>query len=226
MADGTGAGEEDTDARSSTDGERPATDDRTATANAQSTTATDRTTAASADTRERATVSVGGRSVSLEAWTVATANLALFGLALVVAGHASGVLSDLLGGLGTLPGLAAFAYLWALLVEAIRWALATGGLDSIRDGEFRSLLARGVVAGSGVGVTFLLGVVAVVAAVGFLRSGSANLVAFLFVLAVGAAVAVVVGAVVGLLAALVNVILYRASDLLVAPEDDNGRFSQ
>ncbi|MFB6184348.1 MAG: hypothetical protein ABEI96_07315 [Haloarculaceae archaeon] len=154
---------------------------------------------------------------SLETLAVATCDLALFGLALVLAGHLTGVLADALGGLGTVPGLAAFAYLWALLVLATRWALSAADL---RESGLGTLSLRGTVAGSLVGIVFVLGAVLVGGVAALARGAGPEPLSIALVALIGAAVAAVVGAAVGLIATLVTVGLHRAGDAVAAVDPD------
>jgi hypothetical protein len=152
----------------------------------------------------------------LEVWAVATFNVVGFGLALVLAGHTSGALSDALSGLGTLPGLLVFGYLWALVWYETRWALAEGGLERIREGELRALLSRGALAGGLIGAAFVVGVVVA----GFftaLLGGDFQLVAFLLVGLIGGLVAALVGAVVGVLFVLVDAALFGVASVIAPP---------
>jgi hypothetical protein len=145
----------------------------------------------------------------LETWSVATFNVVVFGLAGVLAGHASGALADALPGLGTLPGLAAFGYLWALVAVATRWALAGGGLARLADGPW-PLLVRGATAGAGAGAAFVGGVALAGGAVS-LATGGVPLGSLALLVVLGVAAGGVVGSVVGVAFVLVDAALYVAS---------------
>lgn len=169
---------------------------------------------AEADERRDETAPGSVPAGSAETWTVATFNVVGFGLALVLAGHASGALSDALPGVGTLPGLVVFAYLWALVVLATRWVFAAGGLRRSREGAFGRLLARGVAGGALVGGAFVAGIALTIAAVNVL-DGMVDVPAFALLFSLGVAFGLVVGGVVGTAFALVDAALYRASALLL-----------
>jgi hypothetical protein len=149
-----------------------------------------------------------------EAWVVATFNLVAFALPLVLLSYASGGLSDVLPGVGTLPGLAGFGYLWLLVWLATRWTFAEGGLARSAAGETGRLLVRGAGGGALVGMGFVAGL-AVVLAVVNLVSGMVDVTAFVLLLLVGAGAGGLVGVVVGLLFGVVDVALYRASGALL-----------
>lgn len=152
--------------------------------------------------------------LTLEAWAVGTFDVVAFGLVLVVAGHATGALADALSGLGTLPGLALFGYLWALAVAATRWALGGNGLAA-RDGGVSSLLQRGAIAGAAVGVGFLLGPV-LVGGAGAVLTGGVSLVTLGIVAGVGSLLAGLVGSVVGVVFVLFDLALVRVSERVVS----------
>ncbi|WP_435182878.1 hypothetical protein [Halobellus sp. EA9] len=153
-----------------------------------------------------------------EAWTVATFDLAALSLVVVLAAHLSGGLTGALAGAGTVPGLAAFGYLWALVVAAVRWVLAERSLRD-RDGSRRALLRRGGIGAAGVGVGLVAGGALVAGAVAALRDPE-FLITVAIVGVVGSVVATVVGAVVGAIAAGCNVAVARASERIVPGPDD------
>ncbi|WP_049985808.1 hypothetical protein [Halobellus rufus] len=151
-----------------------------------------------------------------EAWTVATFDLVGFALLLLLPVHLSGALGDALAGLGTVPGLLLFGYLWVLVAVSVRWVLADGGLVG-RSGP-SSLLARGALGGACVGSGFVAGVVIVGGAV--LAIDDPSIVTSLAVFgSIAVAVAAIVGAVVGALFAVVNVALARVSEWVVPLAD-------
>lgn len=150
----------------------------------------------------------------LEVWSIATFDVVLFGLVGVALGHASGALADVLLGLGTVPGILAFAYLWFLAWIATRWVLADGGLD--RSGEDSSSLAvRGAAGGAGVGAGFVAGIVLATGAVNIASSGG-SIAVLLYLGFLGVLAGAVVGTVVGTAFALVNVGCYRLTDLVLS----------
>jgi len=151
-------------------------------------------------------------TATFEAWTVATFDLVAFALLLLLPAHLSGALGDVLAGLGTVPGLLLFGYLWGLVAVGVRWGLADGGLANRTKGS--SLLARGTLGGACVGSGFVAGVVIVGGAVVAVEEPSIVTSIALFG-SIAAAVAAVVGAVVGALFAVVNVALARVSESIV-----------
>lgn len=153
-----------------------------------------------------------------EVWLVATFNLVAFALPLVLLGHLSGALADALPGLGTVPGLAGFGYLWVLNWLSTRWVFAKGGLGRSETGETGRLILRGTAGGALVGMGFVVGIALAIAAVNVVVHGMVDVTASVFLLAIGAAAGAVVGLVVGLLFGLVDVALYRSSAALVPKE--------
>jgi hypothetical protein len=162
---------------------------------------------------------MGDRASRLEVWTVATFDLAALSVLFLLAGHLSGALSGALAGLGTIPGLLLFGYLWGLVVVAVRWVLADGGL--VRRTEIQSLLIRGGVGGAAVGIGLVAGVVPVAGAIAAIEN-PAFVTSLALVASIGTVVGAVVGAAVGLLFAAVNVLVVRASEWTV-PTTDRGQ---
>ncbi|KAA9399963.1 hypothetical protein Har1130_02465 [Haloarcula sp. CBA1130] len=163
----------------------------------------------------------GTRMPSLTTWTLATFDTALFVLLGVLAAHASGDLADLLAGLNTLVGVAVFCYLWALFVLAVRWVHSR---VSLGDAPPQALALHGIVAGCATGIAFLLGLFAV-ALVPALQRGGIRLQSVLLVLLIGAGVAAVVGGVVGVLASLLDIAVYKLAGYLL-PEAENERVTE
>jgi len=149
----------------------------------------------------------------LETVTVATFDVVAVGLLAVLAGHVGGALGDLLGGVGTVPGLAAFGYLWALTLLAVRWVLAEGGLARDGDRSLGGLLTRGTAGGASVGTAFVAGLGLAVGLVG-LGTG-ADLTSVVLIALFGAVGGALVGAVVGFALGVVDVGLARAADAAV-----------
>ncbi|MFD1597444.1 hypothetical protein [Halobellus rarus] len=148
-----------------------------------------------------------------EVWTVATFDLAAFSLVVLLAGHLSGALAGALTGLGTVPGLAAFGYLWALVIVAVRWVLSGGGIAD-GDRSIGSLLIRGTIGGAGVGVGLVGGGVLVGSAVAVVRAPEL-LTTVAFVAVIGSVIGAVVGAVAGVASAVCSVAVARASERIV-----------
>ncbi|MFC7203638.1 hypothetical protein ACFQJC_08935 [Haloferax namakaokahaiae] len=157
-----------------------------------------------------------------EAWVVSSFNLTLLSLVLLLAGHTAGFLAGSLSGFGTLPGVLAFGYLWLLVFGATRWALQGGGLARIRDGERRSLLLRGIVAGGAIGAVFLLGLLLVILVVNVLEGGVQPLSFALFAL-FGGSIASIVGGLVGGLSVVLDIVLYEAAGRLLGAREEAER---
>ncbi|MBV0903592.1 hypothetical protein [Haloarcula salina] len=163
------------------------------------------------------TAVLGGR-LSLSTWALATFDVGLFVLVAVLAGHASGALSDLLGGLNTLVGAAVFCVVWALFVLAVWWVDSRVELSA----SLWTLALHGFAAGAMAGVAFLLGLVAVLAVPALaegLALGTATLSAVagvaLFLL-VGVAVASLIGGAIGLLVGVLDGLCFRLADRVLA----------
>ncbi|MEF8790567.1 MAG: hypothetical protein V5A61_10620 [Haloarculaceae archaeon] len=147
----------------------------------------------------------------LETVAVATFDVVAFGLLAVLAGHAGGALGDFLQGVGTVPGLAAFGYLWALTLLAVRWVLAEGSLAGDGDRSLGGLLARGTAGGAFVGTAFVVGLAAGLVALGT----GADLTSVVLIALFGAVGGALVGAVVGVALGVVDVGLARGADAVV-----------
>lgn len=151
--------------------------------------------------------------LSLETWTVATFDVVALGLVAVLAGHASGGLGEALSDVGTLPGVLVFGYLWMLVLVAMRWVLADGGLSRENDRSLGALLARGVAGAALVGAAFVGGLGLVGGLFALTSGGSAVTVALLTLFgAVGGAIG---GAILGLAFGLVDVGLARGAEAVV-----------
>lgn len=172
-----------------------------------------------ADPPENRAESEPTSELSLPSWTLATFDVVLFVLLVVLSTHASGALGGLLSGLNTVIGIVVFCYLWVLVVLAVRWVLADAPLDETR---VRTLAVRGMAAGAVVGIVFLLGTF-LVAVVPQLLTNPIEAISLVLIPAIGSIVAAVVGSVVGLVAALVNVAVYRIAASLVPPPRDSER---
>jgi hypothetical protein len=149
---------------------------------------------------------------TLEAFAVATFDLVALSLVVLLLAHASGGLAGSLRGVGTLPGVLVFGYLWATTVLAVGWVLGGAGLARF-DGAFRSLVARSVAGGAVIAVAVVLGLALVAGAAALLGAIDVLLVSAL--LTVGSAVGAVVGSLVGLLFGLLNRLCYRGAGRLV-----------
>lgn len=151
----------------------------------------------------RALAGPDGDPDPLVAFAAGSVHAALVMVALLGLLHGSGNLGDALGGLGTLPGAAAYLALWAVAW----WTTRRGVAAAVeRGGRVRDALVAGLTWGSVAGVTFLLAVAGVAGLVLALTEPADVLSVVLFV-GIGAAIAAVVGSVVGGLLALVDVAL-------------------
>lgn len=147
-------------------------------------------------------------------WTFASFHAAGVTLAVVALGHAGDALSGTLPQFGTLPGFLGYAYLWGLSALATRWVLTADVLEAVLDGPLRTVLLRGTAAGGLVGLAALLGPLALVA-IPDLVAGGGNPTAFALIGAVGGGIATVVGCVVGLAFALLDVAAVSGARALV-----------
>lgn len=118
-------------------------------------------------------------------------------LVLVAVAHARGGLAGLLGGLGTLPGLALFAWLWAVSVASARMALRSVPLDAPPGRLAQEAVAHGITWGGAAGAAFLAGVLLVLAVVAVAANGPAVLLYGLFFFLFGLLFAAFVGFFVG-----------------------------
>ncbi|WP_018256337.1 hypothetical protein [Halomicrobium katesii] len=167
--------------------------------------------ATSQSTRE----TIGRPTTTLTAWTLATTNTVGFVLAVLVPAYASGGLSDVLPSLNTAVGVAAFLALWLVVGVTTHWLL--GHVDPSSDSPVRLTLWAGS-CGALAGIVFLVGIVVglgVPAAV----VGSFGLRTVVLLAAVGTPVAAIVGAVVGIAAGLLDVVLLRIAGRVTPPSD-------
>jgi hypothetical protein len=155
------------------------------------------------------------------AWVLGTFNVVTLGLVLVVLGHRADALGALQG-LGTLPGVLVFGYLWAVTVVVTDGLLVEDGRSRL-DGSLGSFSLHTAAAGALIGMTFLVGLVVGAGAVTLVTSGEvvAVLLSALGVapfLGIAAPIAGVVGALVGLLLGVLDLLLYRAAGVVVTGE--------
>lgn len=154
-------------------------------------------------------------------WTLASFHAAGLTLGFVLPAYVSGGLSDALPEVGTVPGILGYGYLWGLSYLATRWVLVEEVLDATLAGALSPALLRGTAGGALVGLATLLGPLLLVA-LPALVTGGGNPVSFALIAAIGSGVAVVVGAVVGLVFALLDVAAVRVAGRLVAAESGSG----
>jgi len=144
-------------------------------------------------------------SQPLVTWTLATANTALFVLAIVLPAYTSGGLSDVLPTLNTAVGVAVFLYLWALVWATTRWLFDR--IDPTAD-PTRRVVLWAAVAGATVGVAFLVGVVLGLGIPTALTT-SFELLSVALIALVGTPIAAAVGVLVGITATVVDLGLFR-----------------
>lgn len=160
---------------------------------------------------------------ALLAWSLAGFHVALL-VALLVAGlYLGGAAGDLLAGLDTVVGLALYGYLWAVTWWTNRRWIATTGLVTTGRPTPGAVLGSAIQWGGATGLLFLVVPLAVV--VGFLvvTGGLGALPFALLVVVIGGLLAAAIGAVVGGLLAGLDLVLLRASRLVVpaaAPDRD------
>jgi len=147
----------------------------------------------------------------LTAWTLATTNSVCFVLALLIPSYASGGLSDVLPTLGTVAGLAVFAYLWLVVWATTRWLLDRVDPATASSGRL-AVWALGLGALDGIVflVAIVLGAGVATALVTSLELGSVALIAL-----IGTPIAAIVGAVVGISAMVLDLALLRAAGAVV-----------
>lgn len=139
----------------------------------------------------------------LVAFAAGSFHAALVMVAILGLLHGSGDLGDALGGLGTLPGAAAYLALWAVAWWTTRRGVATA-VD--RGGGVVAALLAGLAWGAVAGVTFLVAVGGVGGIV-LLFDASTEFPTVLLILGIGSAAAAVVGSLVGGVLALADVAL-------------------
>lgn len=145
----------------------------------------------------------------LAVWAVATFNVAVLVAALVGALHLDGRLGDVLAGLNTWVGVALYCCLWATTWWTNGGWLA--GLDG-DDGLIGTLVAGGTWGGvNGVLFFWVLFFVAVIPTVGF---DPTAVLFYLLALGIGTVLALGIGGIVGVLAAALDLALFRVADRL------------
>jgi hypothetical protein len=155
-------------------------------------------------------------------WATGSFHAAFLVAALVAGLHRSGAAGDLLEGVGTLPGALAYLYLWGVTLWTTRQALRAAGVSPgeshVGVGALRSALVWGGVTGG----AFFGALFVVLAGSIFVRAGL-DAVGLVVLIGVGGGLlAVLVGALVGGLLALVDLAALRATDLLVGAEREDG----
>ena len=164
----------------------------------------------------------GGRGADpdpLLVWCLAAYHTGLFVLVPVTLVHWVGALGDLLGGLSTLVGLVLYLALWATTWWTNRRLLATTPLGRA---ERRAVLTGSVKWGGVTGGCFFLELVGVAVAQVGLAGGlgvpdPASIPPLVALLALGTLVAFVVGGLVGVVQATLDLAAVHLVDLLVRP---------
>ncbi|WP_435364924.1 hypothetical protein [Haloarchaeobius sp. DYHT-AS-18] len=153
---------------------------------------------------------LAGEQPTLLAWCLGTYHTATLTAAGVTGLHLSGAVGDLLGGLNTVVGFAAFLYLWAVTLWTTTRVLGAVELFGPDRSSARAVVAAGAKWGAVTGILFFLGVLLTLA---FAFLGEV-LVLLLFA-GIGGAFALAIGAVVGLAFSLLDVALLALSRWLV-----------
>ncbi|WP_267640865.1 hypothetical protein [Haloarchaeobius amylolyticus] len=135
---------------------------------------------------------LAGEQPTLPAWCLGTFHTAALTAAGVTGLHLSGAVGDLLGGLNTFVGFAAFGYLWAVTLWTTTRVCREVDLFGPDRPATTSLLAAGAKWGAVNGLVFLLGILLAVS-VTFLGEALALLLFF----GIGGAFALAIGAVIG-----------------------------
>lgn len=154
---------------------------------------------------------------SLLAWAVAAFNAAVLVVVAVGLLYAVGGLGGALDRLDTVLGLAAYLYLWAVTWWTNRrWLADVGDRALGGDADATRFLAGALTWGAAAGVLLFVPVLVVLA--GLIGAGGLAALAFLLLAAVlGAAVAAGVGAFVGGVLGLLDLLLMRASTAWLTP---------
>jgi hypothetical protein len=173
---------------------------------------------ASAVTVDTTPTQLGGDDTdSLLLWCLATFHTALFVLVPVALIHGVGALGDLLGSLSTVVGLVLYLALWATTWWTNRRLLATTPFER---SEWWAVLKASVKWGGVTGSCFLLelvvvAVVQVALAGGFGTPDLASIPPLLLILAVGTLIAFVVGGLVGVVQATLDLAALGVADALL-----------
>lgn len=153
---------------------------------------------------------------SLSTWATGSFHAALLVAALVAALHLSGAAGDVLAGVGTLPGAAAYGYLWGVTVWTTGRALDAGEVTPNGDAAApRGVIRAAVVWGAATGGLFFATLLAVAAVALLVTSGLEALATVAIVGVVGGVLSVLLGAVAGVVFALVDLALVRLVDPVV-----------
>ena len=154
--------------------------------------------------------------MKLVTWALATFHATVFVLVIVLFAYSGGGLGAALSGLNTFVGLGLFGVLWATTYFATARALR--GVDLIASAGRRGYAWRAFRWGAANGMSFLavLGVVAVVAAIGNTQPGqvvSGILVPALFIAPIALIASAAVGGAVGALFGMIDLGLFALADL-------------
>lgn len=150
----------------------------------------------------------------LVVWALASFHAGFLVAGLVTLIHAFGSLGDLLAGLNTAVGLALYLVLWATTWWTTRKVLTQTAIETA---PVSSILKRGLLWGGVNGVGFLLGIVLIALAPQFLFEG--EFVPLLFITGIGSVFALVLGAIIGCLFGVFDVLLFRMTGFFVRSDD-------
>jgi hypothetical protein len=146
--------------------------------------------------------------LALVTWCLGTFHVAVLTVVAVLALQRGGIVGDVLSGLDTALGLGLYAFLWAITWWTTRRGLRAAWCEG-RGPTWKDGVAHALVWGGATGGGFFAGLFAVVFVL--LVAQGAVALATLGIGAIGAGVAVVVGAVVGGVLGLLDVMLLRAA---------------
>ena len=157
-----------------------------------------------------------GSGMKLVTWSLATFHATVFVLVIVLFAYSGGGLGGALSGLNTFVGLGLFGVLWATTYFATAQALR--GIDLNAPDDRRGYVWRAFRWGAANGMSFLavLGIVAIVTAIGSTRPGqvaSGILVPALFIAPIALIVSAAVGGAVGALFGMIDLGLFALADL-------------
>lgn len=164
-----------------------------------------------------------GSSSRLLAWAAGSMHAALLVASLALGLHLSGAAGDVLAGLGTLPGVAVYLYLWGVTVWTTGRGIRKAGATATEgvDGRLRAGAAAGVW-GAATGALFLAGLLAAVAVALVAADGLESLAVVAVAAVVGLPVALLIGTAVGVAFGLLDLMALAAASRLVGADGAAG----
>lgn len=162
---------------------------------------------------------VDGTRSALTGWALGSFHAAVLVTALVIVGYWTGVLGDLLAGLRTSIGLAAYLYLWIVTTLTARRWIDELGSDGVAEAERSRLLLAGSRWGAVTGLAVLLGVLVPGGGALLISAGLEAIPLLLVVAGVGTVVSAVVGGVIGAGFALIDRGMVTVSRWVVSPAE-------